>query len=267
MCALFPAAGTVLETEAPAPGLTRDEELRVTRVYEEIISASSSGNDKKKKKKPAKAEEGDGDEDNAAVTAAFEETGTEEKGEEEAEGKVSESQADADATANTEGEGGEEKDAGDEPAAEPPKTAAAPASGAAGGEGLSLDDVRTALTQLDLTLDDEQFERYVVKFLVSHGLDPSRDSDDGTAGPRLELDGFLALVSVVRTPGHAFGGLLRKAAARADDEKVCHCVGFLCSCVQSLSSIIFVSVLPSFHFTVALSPSLSFSIFGFPCFL
>jgi hypothetical protein len=83
----------------------------------------------------------------------------------------------------------------------------------------------------------------------------------------LELDGFLALVSVVRTPGHAFGGLLRKAAARADDEKVCHCVGFLCSCVQSLSSIIFVSVLPSFHFTVALSPSLSFSIFGFPCFL
>lgn len=192
--------------------MTRDEELRVTRVYKDLLSEAPSGKDKKKKK-PAKAAEEDGDDDNAAVTAAFEDTGAEEKGEDAAE-EPPEATTDPDAAADTEGGGSEEKEAGDEPATEQPKAAPAPTPGA--GEGLSLDDVRTALTQLDLTLDDEQFERYVVKFFAAHGLDPLRD--DGAA--RLELDGFLALVSVVRTPGHAFGGRLRKAAARADDEKV-----------------------------------------------
>lgn len=194
--------------------MTRDEELRVTCLYKDLISESSSGKDKKKKK-PAKAAEGDGDDDddNAAVTAAFEDTGAEERGEDAAE-EIPEATTDPDSVAGTEGLGSEEKEAEDEPGAQQPKAAPEPISGAGGG--LSLDDVRTALTQLDLTLDDEQFERYVVKFFTAHGLDPLRD--DGA--DRLELDGFLALVSVVRTPGHAFGGRLRKAAARADDEKV-----------------------------------------------
>jgi len=36
----------------------------------------------------------------------------------------------------------------------------------------------------------------------------------------LELDGFIALVSMVYAPGHKFGSRLRKACCRADNERV-----------------------------------------------
>ena len=53
-----------------------------------------------------------------------------------------------------------------------------------------------ALPLLDVTLDDEQFEKHVIAgFFFSHGMTDLEED-------RLDLEGFLALASIVYAPGH-----------------------------------------------------------------
>jgi hypothetical protein len=232
--------------------LTREEEQRVLRAYKDILLNGSSGGIKKATKKKAGGVEGD-----PAATAMVGELDSEVgKGEGEAAGvapaKAEAASAVAAAAGDAAAEGG--SDGGPDAAtaaadaiadgfgADGHATAAGPGAGAAAA-GLSLAGVRAALVLLDLTLDDDQFARFVAAFFASHGLDP-RASDE--ARSLLELEGFLALVSVVRAPGHSFGGRLRKAASRADDQKVTSWVAALhgllpflypslCSCARRIS--------------------------------